>query len=477
MGGAASRPEGAGLSLASAIRNRVRLIMAALTGESDRYRALAEAMSFSRLSPEEVAREQLARLREILIHAGETVPYWRDLFAAHGFQPDGVERVDDLSRLPVLTKEIIRREGERMLSERFDKRRLLERKTGGSTGEPLRFFAAPEEYEVQMGLHLRSMALVGVRPGDREVKFWGYGRPQFWGNRLAPLTGRKYFDAYRLSPDVLDRHLSEIRRFRPRAMYGYTGALHQLARHAAERRLDIPGLEFLFTTAEKLFPEQRREMESALGARVIDLYGSHEFPRLASECLRGNMHSAPDAAVFEFVLDERESERPPGADPSSTAHVAGDASPPRLLLTSLHARAMPLIRYEIGDTVRPVYGACPCGLPFPLIEMEIGKVHHVFELTGGRRVHTGMFYRPVFRLEVIRAFQIRHLEPGRIEYVCVAREGLADEAERAMTAVCHRLGSDLGGDVTISCRFVDDIPATGRGKRPIVVSQVEEDDG
>lgn len=436
-------------------RAKVQYALALLAGDAERYRLLPDALAFARLSSEEVQREQIRRLRALLVHAGTTVPYWRDLFADLRFVPRDVTSTADLAVLPILTKETIRREGDRLISDQYRQSDLLVRKTGGSTGEPLLFYASRADYEAQMSLHLRSMALAGVWPGDKLVKLWGYGRRRQWGNLLAPLTGRLFLDAYDLAPATLDRWLRLFRLFRPKAIYGYAGALHQLARHAASRGLRVAGMGTVFSTGEMLFPEQRAQIESGLGVRVCDLYGSHEAPRLASECLHGSLHAAPDAAVLEFLEMNN--------DPA-----------PRLVLTSLQAWAMPLIRYDQGDAVRPVAGECPCGLPFPRLVMEGGKVHQVFALPGGRRKHTGFFYKPAFRIEALQAFQIQHNELDAVEYHAIARKGQAGEAARALDAVCRKLESELG-DVRVTYRLVEALPRTPRGKQPIVVSHVEAD--
>ena len=445
-------------STAYARRFRARLQhgLAWLTGDLERYRLLPQAMAFARLTPEAVRQEQTRRLQAMLVHAGATVPYWREVFADAGFEPRDVQGPDDLQALPVLTKEIIRREGDRMISERYRKERLLVRKTGGSTAEPLVFYASEQDYEAQMALHLRALALVGVWPGDGQVTLWGYGRPWQWGNLLAPLTGRLYLDAFHATPASMDRWLRAMQWLRPTSIYGYAVAIHQLARHAAERRVRVPGLRFAFTTAEKLFAEQRRDIERGLGVRVIDLYGSHEVPRLASECLQGNMHAAPDAAVLEFV--ER-----------------GEDRPPRMLLTSLQAWAMPFIRYDQGDTVVPLEGTCPCGLPFPLVSMEVGKTHYAFALPGGGHIHSGFFFKPTYRIEALQTFQIRHVTLDRVEIVGVPKRGQAEAAARALGGVCGELAGRFGGTLAVDYRLVDALPKTARGKQPVVVSDVDAD--
>lgn len=100
---------------------------------------LRQAMDDSQWwAPAQLEALRLERLRKLLIHAGQHVPYYRDLFAGSGFTPNDVRSLDDLRRLPFLNKAIIRHEGERMKSDVA--RNLARFNTGGSSGEPLIFY-------------------------------------------------------------------------------------------------------------------------------------------------------------------------------------------------------------------------------------------------------------------------------------------------------------------------------------------------
>ncbi len=440
-------------------RHGLNRLIGAASGDSARFAALERAMEWTRLGPDEVRERQLLQLRKVLVHAQATVPYWREVFEDCRFDPAALRDTSELSRLPVLTKTIIREQGERMLSSVFPRRILRERRTGGSTGEPLRFYVTREEFEEQMGIALRSQALVGIRPGDAMAKFWGYRSPNRFGNLIAPLTGRVYLDAYATDENDLNRYLRLLRRTPPRLIYGYTQAIHELAKHAERIGADIPGLAIIATTAEKLHPEQRLRMESVFGAKVIDMYGAHEAPRLASECLAGRMHLAPDSAVMEF-------------DPLPDTD---DADSCRVLMTSLTGFAMPLIRYDIGDQARPAPGGCECGLPFACMSMDVGKAHHMFALPSGRRLFSGYFYKPVYGIDAIARFQICHAERDliRIAYVPVAAREV--EAKAELERVIEPMRAELAGEAAIVIEAVADIPRTPSGKQPAVVSLVSSD--
>lgn len=436
------------------LRAGVNLALAGASGEAGRYRALKRAMEWVELSEEQVRARQLTRLKRILEHARLHVPYWRDLFLATGFDPRDMGDQRDLELLPLLTRNIIREQGDRMLSRAFRRERLIECRTGGSTGEPLRFFITREQFEEQSGISLRANALVGIRPGDPVAKIWGYDAWFVPGNVLAPFTGRLFFDAYRTEPVELDRWIRTMRRHGPHMIYGFTSAVHQLARRLAERDESIPHLRIVSTTGERLLEEQRRQIARACRVPVVDMYGSREVPRIASECLLGRLHQAPDAAVAEFIPAETE-----GTE---------------LVLTSLTSTAMPLIRYRTGDLAHAEPHACDCGLPFPCMGVDVGRVHQVFALPTGRRIHSAFFYGPLGCLDVLRAFQIHHEQVHVVTVRYVPLEGRAEEAALAVERVLRKLRREIGIEVTLRATAMDSIPCDASGQRPAVLSSVAE---
>lgn len=426
------------------IRAGLQIAMDAAIGEFGRYRGLPAAMRLARASADEVRAIQLARLREVLTRAGRDVPHWRAVFATAGLDPARAV-IEDLRALPVLTKADIRRSGDTLLADWARGRKLMRRQTGGSTGEPLVFWVTHAEYEAQMTTVLRSFSLVGMPPGTRVAKVWGYGRPFRPANAIAPFTGRAYLDAYSADDTALDRSLRVLERSRTQALYGYASALAALARHAARRSAHLPHLRTVCTTSETLFPEQRPEIEATLG-RVHEMYGCHEVPRLAHECREGRLHMAPDAAVIEIVDD-------------------------RVLLTSLQSHAMPFLRYDVGDRACwDERGPCPCGLPFDALTLDAGKAHYVFDLPGGS-VHSSYFFKPLYRIDGVKALQIRRTAANRIELVIVPHPGRGADA----TAEAERIASGFRQrfpEVSIEVVAAEEIEPTASGKRPVVVSLV-----
>ncbi|MCP4196966.1 MAG: phenylacetate--CoA ligase family protein [Proteobacteria bacterium] len=440
------------------VRTALYRAMQSTKGETGRYRFADATEQIAHLPIEELHALQVKRLKQTLTYAGEKVPYWRDLFRRQRFDPAGVTKPSDIEVLPILTKDIIRAEGDRMISSDYDKSRLVIRKTGGSTGEPLIFWIDRVSLERQMAVNLRSFRMLGLREDDHVAKIWGYGKSQRLENTFAPISSRLFLDAFKTSESDMENWYRQLIRFRPAAIYGYAVAISHFARFLKQTGRRIDSLKVVCTTSERLFPEMRRDIAAALGVPVADMYGCHESVRLASECLHGNMHIHMDSAVVEFV---REGDRLSG--------------PGNIVITSLLSQAQPFIRFNVGDMGTPRSDRCSCGLPFPLMSLDVGKVHHIFHLPGGRTVHSAILFKRVYRLKGISAFQIRHTALDRIEIATVPIPGKEDILKREIASAIANFQKELGPEVVIESRLVDEVPRTPSGKQPPVVSEVAED--
>ena len=134
-------------------------------------RALKSLEKTQWLSAQELKSLQLQRLRQLLLHAYQHVPYYRDLFDTAGFNVTKVESLTALGRLPFLTKSIIRENSDALKSDVPDS--LARFNTGGSSGEPLIFYIGNERVSHDVAAKWRATRWWGVDIGDPELVLWG----------------------------------------------------------------------------------------------------------------------------------------------------------------------------------------------------------------------------------------------------------------------------------------------------------------
>lgn len=361
----AARQDGEGRRHGAAMRFRSSSLLALRTLLSGRPPARREIEAF-----------RDARLRELVRHAWERVPYYRRLFGRHGITPRDIGGVADLAAIPTTSKKTLQAlPAEDLLARGVDAERLVAHRTSGSTGLPFTVRRTWLEERVLNAFRWRALRTFGLRATDRRV-YVGISRPLDPRNDRLPqrLLHRLGFRPHTIVDchqpvEAIVRQICEVH---PDVIAGLSGALWRVAlsASAAERRLLRP--RFVYAAGEVLTPEMRRQIGQALAVPVYDAYGSHEFNLIAWQCAQtGVYHTCDDLLVVEVLADGK-----PVA-PGERGELVG---------TSLHSFAMPFIRFRLGDIVTKGTEQCACGQPFSTIRAIEGRMHDFFPLPDGRVV-------------------------------------------------------------------------------------------
>ncbi len=323
----------------------------------------------------------------------------------------------------------------------------VELSTSGSTGSPLRLTLPLGEYAAGLGAVAYGFLMSGMRPGDRIAHLCVPIGDGSRAHRLGPWQVRRV--DLRLPGDEVAKVIDA---FRPHAIYAYPSHLDVLLRDGHLRGSTPPRL--VITNGEPLSGRLRSRLMSMWGCRVLESYGSVEFPRVAFACKAGTLHALDGAVMIE-------------TDPTTR----DDDGFEDLLLTSLYHRRFPLARYRIGDRARVErHHQCECGRRgVTIVELQ-GRRDDLLRLPSGRCVSP----RSVSLLEHdrrVREFQIVQLRLDRLALRVVATERL-DQRDRAelMGLVQRGLGEE---PVKIEFHQVAELPRTGSGKRRAVVSTLQ----
>ncbi|MDC8756859.1 glycosyltransferase [Janthinobacterium fluminis] len=402
---------------------------------------------------------RLERLRALLAHAQAHVPYYRERFAAAGFDAAAVRSLADLRRLPLLAKSDISARRADFQSERAGPLRRFN--TGGSSGEPLVFYIGRERISHDVAAKWRATRWWGVDIGDPEVVVWGSPIELKAQDRLRALRDRvlrsTLLPAFDMSTARLDGCIAQISRIRPKMLFGYPSALSRIARHAHKRGVALNGLgiRVAFVTSERLYDEQRELIGDTFGCPVANGYGGRDAGFIAHACPEGGMHISAEDIIVEIVGADG-APLPPGA--------SGE-----IVVTHLATREFPFIRYRTGDVGALDPAPCPCGRGLPLLQRIEGRSTDFVVAQDGTVMH-GLALVYILRdLPQVRAFKIiqESLELTRVLLVALPALGAAgrDAVERGFKA-------RLGAAVRVVIDEVADIPAEASGKFRYVVSKV-----
>jgi len=419
----------------------------------ERMRGLITSARYPRLEEREVRAFQDRRLRALVRHAYENVPFYRSLYDEHGIGPRAIRGVQDLHRLPITHKRMFQSlPMEQRLARGADQRRLIVRKTSGSSGEPLVVGRTWMEERSLGLLRWRAMFNAGYRPADRYAGVLMNHKLQRADVQL-PLRMLRAVGLLRTElidclqePRVI---LAALRSLDPQVIGGFPGVLARVAVLASEISGRPLRPRLVIAGGETITPLMRKQIEETFAAPLFDMYGSIEFNLLAWQCREsGVMHTCDDGVITEVLM------------PNGTAAPARGRG--ELVGTNLHSFAMPFIRYRMADVVTRGGDRCSCGSPFGSIESIQGRMVDHFLLPRGRVLHpweltTDLVVNP----NTVREYQLLQESESRILLRIVPQRSLSEVELRALREPVERI---LGPEVAFELRLVDRIPLEVTGK-------------
>jgi phenylacetate-CoA ligase len=409
--------------------------------------------------PDELRKLQLERLRSLLSHAGEHVPYYRRLFAQCGFSARAVSSVSDLDRLPLLTKQEIRAHSEEMKADNAGI--LIRLNTGGSSGQPLVFQVGLDRITHDVAAKWRVYRWWGVDVGDPEVVVWGspielgaQDRVRGWRDRLLRSS---LLPAFNMSTANLDRFVDQLRNCRPRILFGYPSALALIGRHASRIGVDMQGLgvKVAFVTAERLYADQAQVIRDAFGCAIGNGYGGRDSGYVAHECPDGGMHISAEDIIVETV--------------DAAGRVLPSGSRGEIVVTHLDTHEFPFIRYRTGDIGVLDPRQCACGRGLPLIREIEGRATDFITASDGTVMHGLALIYVVRDLPGIHSFKIIQESLSRVRVLVVPEGGYSDNVG---ASIVTGLRARLGRSVEVSVEPVTEIPPEKSGKFRYVVSHI-----
>ena len=402
---------------------------------------------------------QLSRLRDFLSDVQAHVPYYRHLFAELGFDATGIQSLSDLKQIPLLNKSMIREHTDALKSDQAQ--HLIRNNTGGSSGEPLVFFIGKQRVSHDIAAKWRATRWWDVDIGDTEMVIWGSPIELGAQDRLRNLRDRilrtRLLPAFEMSAQKLDQFLDEIRRMRPKMLFGYPSALSHIARHAEEKgqMMDDLGIKVAFVTSERLYDEQRQQISKGFNCLVANGYGGRDAGFIAHECPDGRMHITAEDIVVE-IIDAQGNTLSPGQ--------LGE-----IVVTHLATHDFPFIRYKTGDMGVLDDQPCTCGRSLPVLKEIQGRSTDFVVAHDGTVMH-GLALIYILRdLQQISAFKIVQESLDRVKVWVVAKASL----DAVLICKIEQDFKDrLGQSVSIIIEQVDQIPPEKSGKFRYVISKV-----
>ncbi|MFB3908274.1 MAG: phenylacetate--CoA ligase family protein [Candidatus Eisenbacteria bacterium] len=420
-----------------------------------KYRKALNASQY--LSPDELAALQWSRLLRIVRHAYDSSPFYRERFRRVGFEPEDLRSPEDLRRLPILTKDDLRSSLDSMFATGFTASNTIRKRTGGSTGVPVRVHMDYEAASQKRAAVERHDGWAGWRPGVPLAAVWGDTEKSLpWRQRLRnTLSSRaNYLDTLVFTEERLRAFLDYLCRSRVPVLMGHAHSVYRLAQFALSEGI-TPPVKAIITTAMSLSSEERTSIEEAFRASVFNRYGCEEVSLIASECDRhSGLHVFAEGLLLEFQDN------------------GYSGVPARLIITDLLNFGLPLLRYDIGDYVVSSSSLCTCGRGLPLLKDVSGRVADFLYTPEGTPIF-GISVLDTFVIHIagVRQAQLEQLTLDSLVVRIVRNSDFSDESLQQLEATLRRVfGPRMRWDV----EYCEQIGLTPAGKYRFSICRINE---
>jgi len=395
-------------------------------------------------SKKQIEEYQNKRLRELIKHAYENVPYYTNLFDALGLKPSDIKTKKDLKKIPFLTKEIIRNNYEELRANNF-KNKSFVKYTSGSTGSPMHFYLTKEDYSWIWAVEFRNWTRAGYNLGDKYVKLSLNNDRVKLSKQIQDRFMRcRYVYTLGMDENNIKRYIEHMIKYQPKIIYGYSSSLYILAKYMEKNHITY-NPNAVLTTAENLLPSTRRRLEKVFKCKVYDLYGcGGEGLNIAAQCEKEKYHVNEEVVILEFEHNE-------------------------ILVTSLNNYAMPLIRYKPGDLVTSGSN-CDCKRNTLILKQINGRSTDVV-ITGRGDVMTTYFFTQFLEyIEGIEEFQIMQNNINNITIKIVKNDKYVKDTE---TKIKKYIQKGASKKFEIYFQYVQSIPSEKNGKRKIIDNRLK----
>lgn len=422
------------------------------------YRLALEA---DRWDAERIREYQFQQVRRMLAVAYEKTAFYRESFQSVGFEPGDFHDLTDLRKLPRIDKTVVRENWERMLTRPIASPGVSLVTTGGTSGEPMRFYMSSSRHAPEFAHLTSAWSRAGYRVGDpmavlrgRLIKVPVKGMHYEYD----PLFRHHYYSTFHMAPGDLRNYLDHMHRVKPRFIHAYPSSLFALAKFMRAEGLNFPSsIRAALLESEPVLPLHRELIEGKMGLRLFSCYGHSEKLVMAANCESSNhYHVLPTYGYCEVLKED--------------GTTTGEGGTGDLTGTGFVNDVMPFIRYGTGDQVVQGSDRCEaCGRHHMQITSIEGRWGQEFLVCrdGSTLIYMTSLNLHDDTFDGIARFQLVQDRPGEAVLLLVPVPGAPRDAGK----FSKHFAPKLGHGVDLSIQFVDEIPLTRAGKQPMILQR------
>ena len=401
-------------------------------------------------SRDQIRNWQEEQLQQIVHQAYYHTVYWKKVFDERGLKPEDICTLSDLQKLPILTKNDIRAHYLEIIPDNVGQFRFRKDKTGGTTGEPMRFLTDESVWGYVTANKIIAWRTTGYRFGD---PFMALGSASIF-KKKAPFVRRildvirneRAYNSMNLDDSLCQKYIDILIKQQIHYIYGYASAIYLLAKYALAHHIDMTFICGAFTTSENLTDVYRETIEKAFGCRVMDCYGARDAGVTAYEITPGNYHLGYSAYV-ELVENF-------------------DYGKGVLVSTNLLNMAFPLLRYNYGDAGEldnhfVDYNG-------QILHKIYGRTSDVLRLDNGH-VLTSPGFTILMRNFDVKAYNIQKISGLEVKMQVLVAEGWDKKEEDRLRSEMERF---CGNECKFVLEYVEKFAPLKNGKKRYFMNDV-----
>jgi len=416
---------------------------------------LAEYESHNTWSYEQNCEYRDKQLRKMMLHCYKNVPYYKTVFDEGGIDPQSIQTINDLQRLPVLTKDDVKANIDSLIATNVNSQNIKLHPTGGTTGAGLIFRTSNYEEAVQWAIWWRYRRWHGISTDIWCGNFGGkvtvpleQAKPPFW--RINHYGKQYFFSGYHINKNNAKYFAQCLKDKAIAWIHGYPSNIANLASNLNEQGIVVP-LKWVSIGAENLYEYQIKQIEKAFCVRPLQHYGLTEGVANISEDRNGELTIDEDFSCVEFLSYEN-----------------GNANEQRIIGTSLTNYIMPLIRYETGD-LAIVNHPERFNSHGRVIDGLNGRSNEFVMLPNGAKVGAAAISLIINRFNFIEASQIVQNSIDSITVRVICKGKMNQELENEVLTAMHER---LSKEINIKIEYVTAFEKTKSGKQRLVISNL-----
>lgn len=416
------------------------------------FKFLHESSSWNR---DKLREYKLERLKALLAHAEKNVPYYRELFKSEGINSRDIKTLDDFARLPILTKEILRKNIERLKADNFESYHPIKTETSGTSGQIttlhrssyLESFrnAAVWRFYHQQGLNFRDIIFSLTRPKYADGKAQSFEHDRVTNNII--------INTDYVINGKFEKIIPLFEKYKPRMIWAHPNVLCILADHIISLGIAPIELPVIACYGEKIYPHVMSILKQAFNSKIVEYYGNRENSIASWGFGDGRFFEISEYCHLEIVEGSTDALNPESGS---------------IITTSLHNYAFPLIRYDSEDVGKSV-GYINDDIQYPVVELTGGRGKDLLVARDGSLIVPYMpYYFDNSEHNKLKKYQVEQISLDKVILRLVPLPDFDRQKDEPVFLEFYK--KVTAGKFEVEIEYVDDIPFTEGGKYPVAIS-------